>query len=318
MKNCFKCESKIQESFKFCPHCGFNQEVSKCPKCFAENETFSKFCTDCGANLQVYSKSKSNTKVDITEHPVPDHGITIEFNYSSSQTFDFAVKESMKIESFQKIGDDKKAIYRINVNEDEIERLEPILENLKGWRNRRVYHNGEKVLWDSMFSYQWCNDKRKNSYKPDLYCFGFENNYEYNLWGCIQTRLPFTEYSQIFTYGKWLNTKGDWQFDKQRISHEIEKNIYKYRFCPAMNLELIMDVINAFPEIVNPAKDDNWKFIKNYGSQDGLKITEKSNYGYVDEYYANGASPKSMKKFLISLTSRLTRKIPGGVIKEDY
>src|SRR5690606_13826274 len=189
-----------------------------------------------------------------------------------SQTFDFAVEEASKFESYLKLGENKKAIYRVNVNEEEIESLEPLLENLKGWRNRKVYHNGEKALWDSMFSFQWCNQKRKNSFKPELYCFGFENNYDYNLWGCIQSRLPFTEYSQIFTYGKWLNTKGDFEFDKERIRHELEKNIYKYRFCPAINLDLIKDVLNVFPEIVNPVKDDNWKFIKNYGSQEGLKI----------------------------------------------
>lgn len=318
MKKCFNCEIKINDNFKFCPHCGFNQVMLKCPSCQITNENESKFCTECGTELPYNIVSKQNSKVEINEHPVPDHGITVEFNYSSSQNFDFAVEEARKFESFQKIGQDKKAIYRVNVIEEDIESLDSLIESLKGWRNRKVYHNGEMVIWDSMFSYLWCHDRRKNSYKPELFCFGFENNYDYNLWGCIQTRLPFNEYSNIFTYGKWLNTKGDWQFDKERISHEIEKNIYKYRFCPAMNLDLILDVINAFPEIVNPAKDANWKFIKNYGSQEGLKISEKDNYGYVDEYYAKGASPISMKKFLLDLTSRLKRKIPTGVINQDY
>lgn len=318
MKNCPNCVTKIDESFNFCPHCGFNQVVLKCPNCSIENEVRSKFCTQCGTELQINSKIKKTSKVDINEYPIPDYGITVEFSYSSSQTFDFAVEEARKLNLFQQIGEDKKAIYRVHVNEDEIERLEPLVDNLKGWRNRKVYHNGSKVLWDSIFNYQWCHDRKKNSFKPELYCFGFENNYDFNLWGCVQTRLPFTKYSQIWTYGKWLNTKGDWEFDKERIKHELEKNIYKFQFCPSLNLDLIIDVINIFPEVVNPAKDENWEFVKNYGSQEGLKITEKSSFGYADEYYAKGAEPKSMKKFLINLSSRLKMKVPEGAIKEDY
>jgi len=315
MKNCHKCEYEIQESYKFCPNCGTNQTGKYCPNCKTQNELHSKFCCECGTELNDKLNTKNTFKVEIIEQPVPDFGITVEFKFSTSQTFDFAVEEAKKFDTFQQIGDDKKAIYRVTVLEEEIEKIEPLLENLKGWKNRKVYHNGEKVLWDSMFSYQWCYEQRKASYKPELYCFGYENNYEYNLWGCIQTRLAFREYSELFTYGKWLNTKGDWQFDKERISHELEKNIYKYRFCPAMNLELFKDVIIAFPEIVNPSKDDNWKFIRNYSTQDGLKITEKSSFGYTEEYYVNGAAPVSMKTFLLEISKRMTKKLPQGIIQ---
>lgn len=314
MKNCYKCQSEIEESFKFCPHCGSNQQEFKCPSCKYKNEPNSKFCQECGTQLIGKPKSQKLPQTEIIEQTVPEFGITVEFKYSTSQTFDFAVEEAKKFNSFQQIGEDKKAIYRVNVTDDQIESLEPLLENLKGWRNRKVYHNGEKVLWDSMFSYQWCYGQRKASYKPELYCFGYENNYDYNLWGCIQTRLSFTEHSELFTYGKFLNTKGDWEFDKDRISHKLEKSLFQYRFCPAMNLELVKDVLEAFPSKVNPSKDKDWKFVRNYRSQDGLKITEKGSFGYVDEYYVNGASPESMKKFLTEISKKMTRKLPSGII----
>ena len=75
------------------------------------------------------------------------------------------------------------------------------------------------------------------------------------------------------------------------------------------------DVLVAFPEKVNPSKDDDWKFIKNYRSQDGLKITEKSSFGYVEEYYVNGAAPVNMKKFLTEISKKMTRKLPSGIIE---
>lgn len=313
MANCYKCQTEIEESFKFCPYCGSNQQEITCSKCKYNNEPNSKFCQECGENL-VRSKTKKETNaIEIIEQPIPDFGITIEFKYSTSQTFEFAVAEAKKFRTYQKIGEDKKAIFRVNVSDSEIQTLEPLLENLKGWRNRKVYHNGEKVLWDSMFSYQWCYGQRKASYKPELYCFGYENNYDYNLWGCIQSRLNFTEHSELFTYGKFLNTKGDWEFDKDRISHQLEKNLYQYRFCPAMDLDLVKDVLIAFPDRVNPSKDNDWKFIRNYRSQDGLKISEKDSYGYVDEYYANGAAPTSMKNFLAQMSKRMNKKLPKGI-----
>lgn len=314
MKNCYKCEIIIEEGFKFCPNCGSNQTEIICPNCNYKNKSNSKFCQECGEQLVTKSKDKIEPKLELINQPIPEFGITVEFRYSTSQTFDFAVEEAQKFRTYQQIGEDKKAIYRVNVNEDQIENLEPLLENLKGWRNRKVYHNGEKVKWESMFSYQWCYSQRKTSYKPELFCFGYENNYQYNLWGCVQTRLAFTENSELFKYGKWLNTKGDWEFDKERISHELEKTLFQYRFCPAMNLELVKDVLLAFPDRVNPSTDDDWKFMRNYSSQDGLRITQKSNFGFEEEYFVNGAAPNSMKKFLLQVTNRMTRKVPIEII----
>ena len=316
MKNCYKCDNEIEESFKFCPNCGSNQTEIKCPSCNYKNEPNSKFCQECGTQISGKSKQKAKPKVELIEQPLPEFGITVEFKYSTSQTFDFAVEEALKFNTFQQIGEDKKAIYRVNVPEDHIEDLEPLLENLKGWRNRKAYHNGAKVQWDTMFSHQWCYRQKKASYKPDLYCFGYENNYDYNLWGCIQTRLAFTEHSELFKYGKFINTKGDWEFDKERISHELEKNLFQYRFCPAMNLELVKDVLLAFPDNVNPSKDDDWKFIRNYSSQDGLSIKDKSSFGYEEEYFVNGAAPSSMKKFLMEVSKKMTRKIPSEIIAQ--
>ncbi|WP_240740154.1 hypothetical protein [Flagellimonas allohymeniacidonis] len=244
--------------------------------------------------------------------PIPSTGITVEFNFSTSQTFDFAVEEASKFASYRMIGEGKKAVYRVNVPDTSIEELMPLLENLKGWRNRRVYHNGEKMKWDTIFGYQWCYEQRSASFRPNLYCFGYDNDYSYNLWGCIQSRLEFRENSDLFTYGKWLNTKGDWEFDKKRILHELQKNLFPFRFCPALNLGLTREVLEAFPEKVNPHQDKDWKFVENWRSQDGLKITQ-SKYGFPQEMYANGAQPASMKKFVMGISKKIKHKLPEGV-----
>lgn len=318
MKACYKCTSEIQDDFKFCPYCGANQLEVKCSNCSYLNEPNSKFCQECGTILKVQKETEKDNKLNVKNKepeieliidPIPTFGITIEFNYSTSQTFDFALIEAEKFDSYVKFGEGKKAIHRVTIAEDQIELVGALVENMKGWRNRRVYHNGEKVLWDSIFNYKWCFDQRNKSYKPEYYCFGYENNYDFNLWGCIQSRLGFSENSELFTYGEWLNNKADWKFDKERIRHNLEKNIYQYRFCPAMNPELIKNIIDAFPEKVNPARDKNWKFVRNWRSEEGLKIIT-NDYGYKEENYMNGAAPANMTKFAKEISKKINSKLP--------
>ena len=133
-------------------------------------------CQECGFKLvkEVKSKKSVTDAVPLQMTPPPDKGITVEFPFSTAQSFDFAVEAAKKLESFMIFGEDKKAIYRVTVVEDAIERLEELLENLKGWRKRTVYVNGEKVQWDNVFQYNWCYSRKKSSYKPELYCFGYE------------------------------------------------------------------------------------------------------------------------------------------------
>jgi RNA polymerase subunit RPABC4/transcription elongation factor Spt4 len=320
MKACYNCQQNVNEDFKFCPHCGVKLTQMECPKCGYINEPNSKFCQECGTKLD-YDKTatpKQSKKSDIEDtieiiEPAPNYGITVEFPFSSSQTFDFAVISAKKFSSFKQIGDSKKPLYRVTVNEDEIETLDDLLENLKGWRNRTVYVKGEKVLWESVFSYSWCYKQKKNSFKPDLYCFGYENEWEYNLWGCIQAHLSFSENSELFTFGKWLNNGGDWQFDKERIQHNLQKNIFQMRFCPALKLNLIEDVLKAFPDKVNPSIDKNWKFIQNWGSEVGLPVKVKQ-FGIVETVYMKCVAPIDKIKFMKDITTQFNIKLPEKLL----
>src|SRR5437879_112822 len=61
--------------------------------------------------------------------------------------------------------------------------------------------------------------------------------------GAAYKRLPFTENAEWFCWGRWLNQQGDWQFDKERIRHELEKALYAYRYCPALQPSLVEDVL---------------------------------------------------------------------------
>jgi len=290
----------MSSEFLICPYCGTDlKKPIICPKCHYENEANSKFCQECGTPLRGGGAKGIDAfppvkvaKPEIDLEPPPAIGISIEFPFSSAQSFDFAVKEAMKFSSFKQYGQDKKAIYRVTVQKNELGTVAELLEQLKGWRKRTVYLDGEKVQWDSIFSYSWCYVKKASSYKPEFYCYGYENEYELNIWGCIQAHMPFNEQGRWFCWGKWQNSKGDWEFDKERIRHELEKALYNFRFCPALSTDKVEAILSAIPNSVNPTKDHNWKFVESWGDESvqGLTVTV-DRYGFKEKVTMRGVAP---------------------------
>lgn len=181
------------------------------------------------------NEPKQEPALSVKIEPPPTTTITIEFPFSTSQTFDFAVSEAAKHPSFKQFGEGKKAVYRVTYERSDLIAATELLEYLKGWRRRVVYVGEQKVPWDSVFGFLWCFQRKQGCFKPEYYCFGYENEWEFNIWGCIQARLPFKEGAEWFCWGRFINDQGDWQFNKERICHEIQKNLHPYRFCPALD-----------------------------------------------------------------------------------
>lgn len=312
---CPSCNVELTGEFRFCPNCGHDlKKPIVCPNCEYQNESNSKFCQECGTpptKTRTKAKTADSQPAIVEIEPPPSNGITIEFPYSSAQTFEFAVECAKKFPTFKQYGEDKKAIYRVTFQPFEMESAIELVEHLKGWR-RTVYVDGEKVTWDSVFSFSWCYEKKKASFKPEFYCFGYENEYEFNVWGCIQARLPFTENSQWFCWGSYLNNKGDWKFDKERIRHELQKTLYPYRFCPALQHGLVEDVLNALPDVVNPNRDKNWKFVERWGdeSMPGLVVTI-NRFGIQEKVTMKGVCP-SGQGALKEMAKRMKFRLPPG------
>jgi len=313
--SCDFCGFELQDNFLFCPGCGKDlKRKGICLKCGHENEQDTNFCQKCGSSLKQEKKQPSvsaeSPTDEMKESKIPSSGITVEFPYSSSQTFDFAVEEAQKHPTFNQFGEAKKVIYRVTFSQEEMEAATRLVEKLKGWRNRVVYVDGSKTTWDSVFSYTWCFDKKKASYKPEFYCYGFENGWQHNIWGCINSQLSFREHDDWFCWGEFIDKKGTWRFDKDRIRHELEKNLYPYRFCPAFNEGRVEEVLNAFPLEVNPTRDKNWKFEESWGDDagPGLVVTV-DRYGYKEKITMKGVCPNGYGA-LKEIAKKLKFKLP--------
>lgn len=317
IQTCVSCGFAQQNPFRYCPACGFDHNTPLiCPDCKYQNEFNSKFCQECGRSLRPIHAPDLQVesilqKPSILIEPAPKDGITIEFHFSTAQSFEFAVAEARKQVSFKQFGEDKKAVYRITVQAKELAGVIDLLEHLKGWRKKFVYVNGDKVPWENVFAFEWCYRKKLASFKPDLYCFGYENEWEANIWGCIQAHLSCEENAPWFKWGKWLNNKGEWQFDKERIMHELQKSLFSVRFCPALRTDFIERIINALPETVNPNKDAKWRFLESFGSEDenGIVVT-RTKYGFEERVILVGVYPAS-REFLTELRDSIKRQILG-------
>lgn len=240
-------ERKVAMESNFCPTC--NRLQVNC-----------NFCPECGTNLAADSQGPVGLP------PPPAIGITIEFPYSTSQALDFAIREARKQASFAVYGKEKRAVYRVTYQPSQMPAVIDLIEYLKGRRLRTVYVDGHKVPWNSVFQFAWCFEKKKKSYRPEYYCYGYDRRErQVNIWGCIHCGLYLFPYAPWHSWGKLIDGDGTWRFDKKRFAEEIGKNLHLYRYCPELDREMLKDLLRVFPERINPNHDKNWTYVERRG-----------------------------------------------------
>jgi len=281
------------------------QQGKVCPSCGTESTSDSRFCPKCGSNLE-------STVQDIqVQFQIPATGIAIEFAESTAASFPKALDIAKVTEGYQTGLKGKKKWHLAIYPSGQITDALPLAESLSGLRNRCLYVNGEEKQWDEVFGFTWCASQRATAYRPVQYCFGKDEN-RLNPWGCKQARMDWTEWANWFCYGKWeksglLGKKVQWRFDKERIRHELETNLYRYRSCPHLKTTLLEAVLKRFPETVVPGSDPNWDFHQQYEEVPGaVKVVQKENSGefsYTREFWADGVRPKGLAALASILTN---------------
>jgi len=179
----------------------------------------------------------------------------------------------------------------------------PLAEALSGVRNHNMYIDGEERQWDEVFGFIWCASQRANAYRPVEYRFGKDEN-RINPWGCKQARMDWTEWANWFCYGHWekagiIGQKVQWQFDKERIKHELATNLYRFRYCPHFIKKLPEAVLRHLPDTVVAGTDANWEFHQNYEEVPGaIKIVQKersAGFSLSNEFWADGVRPRGLQ-----------------------
>lgn len=177
----------------------------------------------------------------------------IEFNHASSPRFRFVLLEARKHASFKDLG----RIYSVTLEPEPCYRLAQLL---KGFRNKRVFVDSQELPWDEVFAYSNCYTLRCHAYDPVKYCQGDSRQCPaFNPWRCIHARMPLSNSAEWLCYGHF-DLDGTFIFDKAKIRHYLLANTRNYRFCPAYHAEIMLKVLDAFPETANPNIDKNWTY----------------------------------------------------------
>lgn len=261
-----------------------------CPSCGATAGGDAKFCPECGTSIVA---STSAEKLVQVEFNYPQCGISIEFAESSSANFGAALEIAKNAPDFQICEKSRKQWYLATWPQEEITDVLSLIEALKGLRNRKAYVDGEVVQWDEIFGFSWCFRQRQQAYRPGEYCFGIDDD-RLNIWGCRQAHMDWTSWADWLGHGKF-KSKDVFIFDKDRIRHELETNLYRVRFCPCLRTDLVSTVLELLPDQVRVGEGTGWTYKKEYEQGPvSIKIVQKQvqdGFVYKDEFWANGVSP---------------------------
>ena len=270
---------------------------SKCPNCGAQIPFNAKFCAECGTSI----KTADSEKAVSVSYEIPNSGIAIEFAESTASGFVHAVEFAKSAPINATCVKGNKTWYLAAWPSTGIIDTIKLIENLKGMKNRRVYVDGTESRWDEVFGFAWCAETRNTAYRPVEYCFGLDEK-RLNIWGCKQARMDWAEWADWFSYGSFKKTgllKGQvsFVFDKDRIKHELQTNLYKYRYCPHLNFDLAQTVVDALPSEVTPSEKGPWVYKRDYNESPGsikvkIKVSE-DRYTYTDEFFSSGVAPKT-------------------------
>lgn len=318
MRTCQSCDAKgLKEDFLFCPYCAAKLPPlpAVCPNCGYDSIGGAKFCPECGTKLIGADDQQKVLKAE--DEPIPTNGLTLEFGYSTSQQFDSAVESARRLSTFQQFGEGKKATYRVWAEAGDVAECLELVSLIRGWKSARVYVDGEKSTFDTTFGFLWCYERRQASFRPEFYCYGFDAEHDLNLWGCTMARMPFREYADWWQWGRWLNNKGDWQFDKERIRHNLQVQLFPIRYCPALQPSLVNEVVDALPDKVNPSKDKNWKFVQSWSGEDepGGLVVKTKRYGFEETVVMKGVCPNGMGALKEIVKRVKTHRLPAEIFR---
>jgi len=282
-----------------------------CPGCGSTVPSSAKFCPECGGSLELEDREASTA----ISYDIPNEGIAIEFAESTAAGFLDAVEKARKAPHHADCIKGKKTWYLAAWPKEAIGEVLSLVKDLKGMRNRRVWLDGNEGRWDEVFGFAWCKEQRDSAYRPLEYCFGVSEK-RLNLWGCVQCRMDWANWSDWFSYGEFkkeglLKHQAIFVFDKKRIRHELETNLFRVRNCPHLDFKLINAVLDALPDEVHPQQDGPWGFKREYQESPGsIKVTEtrkENGYTFRDEFYASGVAPKSASQGLLILREAINK-----------
>ncbi|HZW04254.1 MAG TPA: hypothetical protein VFF68_10030 [Anaerolineaceae bacterium] len=68
--------------------------------------------------------------------------------------------------------------------------------------------------------------------------------------------LEISPFQGLYYYGKWINLRGDFHYDKKLMLNLVKQAEKEYGDCPFMDAQKARKFISEWPEIINPNEDE--------------------------------------------------------------
>lgn len=250
----------------------------KCGTCGADVDASAKFCPQCAADLSGH-KGRQRKSLELA---IPDLGITIAFAESTASGFADALDLAKRWKSFQEATRGTKRWFAVTLPIERVKSVLAIIAKLRGMRNREVFVDGQKRDWDQVFGFAWCATKRSESYRPIEYCFGLDDA-RFNIWGCKLLDMDWTTWADWFSFGRFADSR-TFEFDRRRITHELQQRTDRVRLCPHLCLPLIAAIVKRLPSRVVVKSGGNWEYREAYQPDPrAITVTIVNDYGRVKQ-----------------------------------
>ena len=168
--------------------------------------------------------------------------------------------------------------YSVKVPLTDIETLINIYDIGGKWKSFIMKINDQTISKsDLVYHGLECYRKRKQAKDKTLYCFG-ENYYDCNFLGCKRMGMTFSAVGKNWLQKGYIDKNGTWFFNFEAIRQDLISELQKYKLCPKLDPQKIIEILKLIPKKVNPKTNKNWEYLYDYklenysGKNDGNKI----------------------------------------------
>ena len=257
----------------------------------------------------------------------PSHtGLFIEFCETNAASFGQALAIARGAPNYGTREELKKKWHWAEWPDANLEHSLPLVAAISGLKNKRCTIGGRERDWTEVFGFASCAIDRARAYRPNNYCFGRDNRNP-NPWGCVHARMEWSEWARWFRYGRFekqgflAGNRLIWTFDKKHIRHELESNIFNFRFCPHLNIRLIEAVLDALPDQLDVEKNADWTYHESYDAIPGrpkiIQREQHEDYTTTNEFYADGVRPVGLNAFRELLRKSFKKaQLPENLLAE--
>ena len=221
----------------------------------------------------------------VSKHPTQPT-VTIEFGRSSSANYALAVEIARKNPTYSEKGSGKDIRHSVTFEFDSFDSIRELFELVGRWKNTTFTIDGRMLPASKAFAVLACYSERCRAFNPEEYCFGRDdaNDYNDNDLGC--------RHCGINPYG-WLGLKGfgtmqaDGVFvvDKNRIIHEVSKNLEDYLWCPALNPKRIEQRLKQIPDTIDPRRNRQWEYVTELEEDKQIAVAVRKKVKRPDQQY---------------------------------